>query len=297
MIGPGGFALWAAVTVPAPLLFFEATHRWEQDQGVASAVWWCVACVPLLAAAVAARRGSGRPREIAAATLTSLALGGASLAVFRWVIPLRGAVDWRVVLPAGAAAAVAGALVGALVGSRGERRSRIGLGWLAGGVVAVAGAFLAQTTVQLGAEDSTISYDEGRYGEAGPGGVTLPAAGRYAILAVGFAPSRPDCSVTGVDRVEPVTVPPSDYGGDVATYSWVAWFRAPGPGGYTVTCRSSDDQASYVVGEVPRIDGAVAAMIHWPLAAILLLGAVPGLLMVLDAAAAGRRGRARAAAG
>jgi hypothetical protein len=163
------------------------------------------------------------------------------------------------------------------------------VGYLAGVVVAVAGAFLAQTTVQLGAEDSTISSDEGRYGEVGPGALTLPAAGRYAILAVGFAPSRPDCSVTGVARVEPVTVPPSDYGGDAATYAWVAWFRVPGPGAYTVTCGSSDDKASYVVGDVPRIGGAVSSMIHWPLVGILLLGAVPGLLIMLDVAVGRRR--------
>ncbi|RSM62256.1 hypothetical protein DMB66_22295 [Actinoplanes sp. ATCC 53533] len=289
LIGPGGLALWIAATVPAPLLYFGATHRWEENQGVASAVWWCVACVPLLAAVAAARRGPGRPREVAATTLISLALLGGSLAVFRWVIPLQGTVGWRVVLLAGAVAAVVGSLIGYLVGSRGVGRSRSRVGYLAGVMVAVAGAFLAQTTVRLGAEDSTISYDEGRYGGAGPGAVTLPAAGRYAILAVGFSPSRPACSVTGVDRVEPVTVPPSDYGGDAATYAWVAWFRAPGPGVYTLTCRSSDAQASYLVGEMPRIGGAVSSMIHWPLAGILLLGAVPGLLIMLDVAASRRR--------
>ena len=58
-----------------------------------------------------------------------------------------------------------------------------------------------------------------------------------------------------------------------------------------MTCRSSDDQASYVVGEVPRIGGGVSSMIHWPLAGILVLGAVPGLLIMLDVAVGGRRRR------
>jgi len=288
MIGPGGLALWIAATVPAPLLFFDATHRWEEDQGVAFAVWWCIACVPLLAAALAAGRTS--LAAVAAATLISLVLLGASLAVFRWVIPLRGTVDLLVVLPVGAAAAV----VGSLIGSRGTRpRLPASLGYLAGVVAVVAGAFLAQTTIRLGAEDSTISYDEGRYGAAGPEALTLPAAGRYAILAVGPSFSQPACSVTGVDRVERVTVPPSDYGGDVATYAWVAWFRAPGPGVYTVTCRASGNQGSYVVGDVPRIGGAVSSMIHWPLAGILLLGAVPGLLILGDLALSAVRRRRR----
>ena len=174
MIGPGGLALWIAATVPAPLLYFDATHRWEEDQGVAFAVWWCVACVPLPAAAAAARRGSRRPREIAAAALIGLALLGGSLAVFRWVVPLQGSVGWRVVLPVGAVAAVVGSLVGFLAGLRGVRRGRSRVGYLAGVMVAVAGAFLAQTTVRLGAEDSTISYDEGRYGSARPGRASTP---------------------------------------------------------------------------------------------------------------------------
>ena len=56
-------------------------------------------------------------------------------------------------------------------------------------------------------------------------------------------------------------------------------------------CRSSDDQTSYVVDDVARIGGAVSSMIHWPLAGILLLGAVPGLVIVLDVAAGRRRKR------
>jgi len=287
MIGPGGLAKWLLVTVPAPLLFFDATHRWEQDQRVSSAVWWCVACVPLLAVALAARRAAGRPTglrqrgaTVAAATLLSLVLLGASLAVYRWTIPLQGTVGWPRVLAGG----VAAALVGSLIGARRVPGGRypVGFVYFVGAVAVVAGAFLAQTTVRLGAEDSTISYDEGRYG--GPGVLNLPTAGQYAILSVGFSSPRPDCSIAGAGRVERVTVPPSDYGGDWATYAWIASFHVPGPGAYPMTCQVSGADGSYVVGDVPQIRGAVSSMIHWPLAGIWLLGAVPGLLILADVA-------------
>jgi hypothetical protein len=291
MIGPGGVGTWIAVTVPAPLLFFDATHRWEEDRSASFAAWWCVAGVALLAVALAVRRAAGRSRglrdravTVATATLLSMSLLGASLAVYWWVIPLQGTAGWRGVLAGGVAAAVVGSLVGTLIGARGVRGGRYParVGYLVGAIAVVGGALLAQTTVRLGAEDSTISYDEGRYG--GPGVLNLPAAGQYAILAVGFSSLRPDCSIAGVGRAERVTVPPSDYGGDAATYAWVASFRVPGPGAYTMTCRASGGDGSYVVGDIPRIRGAVSAMIHWPLAGIWLLGAVPGLLILADVA-------------
>lgn len=90
---------------------------------------------------------------------------------------------------------------------------------------------------------------------------TLPAAGRYALLAVGFAPQNPDCRVSGVGlagrSAEPVTIAPGDYGTDAASYAWVASFTVPAPGTYSLTCRSTDEQASYVVGDIPHVRGAV----------------------------------------
>jgi hypothetical protein len=50
----------------------------------------------------------------------------------------------------------------------------------------------------------------------------------------------------------------------------------------------SDPAADYAVAEVPRIRGAVGTLVHWPLAVLFLLGALPGLLMI---AAAVRRPR------
>jgi hypothetical protein len=302
-----GFAVWTAVTVVVPLVFFEATHRWEEDQDVGTALRWTVAAVPVLAAAVAARwtGRTGRRRSVrarlaatAAGTLTgSVSLAG-SMAFYRWVIPLSEDPDrrawwlnsWPGLWWSGLLLSAAGAVIGCAVGLRRDPRSPRSPrnSYLAGALVAVAGALLAPTVVRLGAEDSTVRYDEGRYGSVGPGAgpavLELPAAGRYAIMAVGFAPDDPDCLVSGPGpvsrRAEPVAIPPGDYGGDAASYAWVASFTVPGPGTYALTCRTGDEQAQYTVGDVPQIRGAVGAMIHWPVAVTALLGSIPGLLIV-----------------
>ncbi len=313
-----GLAAWIAVTLPAPLLFFEGTHRWEEHQDVSMALRWTLGALPALAAVVAARwtRHTGQRRSISAflaavvvTTLISAVFLGASMAVYRWVIPLQGAAGWWGVLSSGALIAAAGAAIGYMIGLGNVSRRRVSdrHGYLIGGIVAVVGVLLAQATVQLGAEDSTSRYDVIGYGGVGPdataagkpGVVTLPAAGRYAILAVGFAPRHPDCRVTGADLAdqpaELVTITPGDYGTDAASYAWVASFNVPDSGVYSLTCRSSDEQASYIVWEIPDIRGAVGELIHWPLAAIWLLGAVPGLLIVANTATRQRAKRSACA--
>ncbi|WP_433389327.1 hypothetical protein [Micromonospora sp. KLBMP9576] len=312
--GPLGVAAWIAATLPAPLMFFEATHRWEERQDVSAALWWVLGALPVLSATVAARWTwhTGQRRTlpafltaVGAATLIGAVFLVATLAAYRWVVPLQGAVDWPDTLLGGVLLAVAGGAVGHLVGLGKVRRGRLAHrhGHLVGGIVAVLGALLAQTTVQLGAEGSTSRYDVLGYGDVGPyaatatgpGMVALPAAGRYAILAVGFAPQNPDCRVTGGavagQPAELVTIAPGGYGTDAASYAWVASFDVPGPGTYSLACRSSDEEASYVVWETPDVRGVVGAMIHWPLAAIWLLGALPGLLVIAKTAARRRAGR------
>lgn len=58
----------------------------------------------------------------------------------------------------------------------------------------------------------------------------------------------------------------------------------PAAGAYTLDCRSADPDASYTVGDVPEISGLVKVLIHLPLPAIWLFGALPGLLIMTDAA-------------
>ncbi|MFC7548771.1 hypothetical protein [Plantactinospora sp. GCM10030261] len=315
--GPVGLAGWIAATVPAPLVFFEATHRWEEDQPASTSFWWTLGALPVLTAVAAARwtGNAGRQRRLsglAAAVVVASLVGTvfvlASVAVHRFVIPLDGAIEWRLVRSGVPPLAVAGAVVGWLLalrdrdGSRARMAARHGLA--IGAAAAVLGAVLAPATVRLGAEDSTGQYDMTEYGGVGPyaaggrepGELSLPAADRYAIMAMGFAPQNPECRVAGgagqperpADRV---AIPPADYGGDFATYAWVATFTVPDPGTYSLTCRSSDHQASYVVTRIPPIRGAVGEMIHWPEAVISALGTVPGLLIIADAVR--RRARRR----
>ncbi|MEU6074052.1 hypothetical protein [Micromonospora sp. NPDC047074] len=316
--GPGVLAVWVLVTVPAPLIVFEGTHRWEEDQKVSTALWWIVGAVPVLAAVVAAKwtRCTGQRRAasvvmaaVVAATLISAGFVGATVAVYRWVVPLSGAAQWWSVLFGSVPLAICGAAVGYLLARVRLRRSPVSArrGYVTGGIAAMVGALLAELTVQLGAEGSTVWYDPVEYGAVGqyaaPASeqreLRLPAAGQYAIFAVGFAPRSPDCRITGADRaVVPaklVTIAPGDYGGDAASYAWVASFEVPVPGTYSLSCRTDDQQASYTVGEVPQIRGAVSALIHWPLIAIWLLGAIPGLLIIAETAR--RRTRRRSAPG
>jgi hypothetical protein len=302
--GPVVLTAWVAVTVLLPLVFYEATHRWEEDQEVSTALWWTLAALPVLAAVVAARwtdragQHRGFRAAVAAGTLVGAVFLAGTMAFYRWIIPLTGAADWPKTWWIGLLVAAVGAAIGYPIGlSRPHRDDRFTRwGYLGGALVAVAGALLAPTVVRLGAEDSTARpHDEGQYGGVGPnaapgrsGILQLPAAGRFAILAMGFSPKGPACVVSGPGptsrRAELVSIPPSDYGnGDFATYAWVAAFTVPGPGTYSLTCRTSDGDASYTVGTVPRIGGAVAALIHWPLAVIGLLGSLPGLLIIAGA--------------
>ncbi|WP_253866671.1 hypothetical protein [Micromonospora sp. WMMA2032] len=301
---PGVLAAWFLATVPAPLVWFQWTHRWEEDQPLSSALWWPVLASPALAALLAA----GRPRRRGVpglaltggvSTLVTAALLAGSLAFFRWVVPLTGEARWGRALLGGLALAVVGALLGYATGGRPPRTGRPASrrGYLVGGFAVLLGAVLAQTTVRLGAEGSTVGQPPTEYGGVGPYATsaerfTVPAAGAYAIFSVGFASTDPDCRVDGVGgAAEPVSVPPGDYGGDAASYAWVATVRVPAAGVWTLDCRSPDAEASYVVGDVPDIRGAVGSLIHWPVGLIWLVGALPGLLIV------GETARRRAAAG
>jgi hypothetical protein len=304
--GPVGLAGWIAVTVPLPLFAFEVSHRWEENQNVSTAVRWALVALPVFAAAAAARwTGYTDRRRTPSALLTATAVGtlvgtvllAGVIAWYAWVVPLGGDLPWTVLGWAAPLLAVVGAAAGGLSASRWPTgRPSTRRRYIVGALVTVIGALVAPLVVWWGAEDSTIRYDEGHYGSVGPyyassgraGIVTLPAAGRYAIMAMGPSPTDPDCRIAGPgpaeeragERAELVSIPPSDYGGDFATYSWVASFTVPAPGTYSLTCRAEGEDGNYSVGDVPEIRGAVASMIHWPIVVFWLLGAVPGLLIL-----------------
>ncbi|MEU8068131.1 hypothetical protein AB0B20_00135 [Micromonospora sp. NPDC049151] len=122
MPGPGVLSAWLAATMPAPLVFFEWTHRWEEDQPVSTALWWPVLASPVLAAVLAARQPSRPGPAVGVSTLAATALLAVALAFFRWVVPLTGEARWGRALLGGAALAVAGSLIG--YAARGRLRVR-----------------------------------------------------------------------------------------------------------------------------------------------------------------------------
>jgi hypothetical protein len=298
--GPFGLSVWIAVTVPVPLVFFDLTHRWEERPDASTVQWWTLAALPVLAFVAATRwtaRAGARPTgtalvaTIVVATLIAAVYLCLSLAIYSWIIPLPDPVGWTSAL--GLPLAAVGAAMGSSIRPRdGDQNRRPGRRWYGiGAVIAVFGAVLAPITVRLGAQDSTIRYDEGKYGSVQSGAPVgqpiaraLPAAGRYAIYGVGFAP-QPECRISGQNFAERsttlVTMPPGDYGGDYATLTWFAYFDVPAAGDFSITCRPSD---WYVVGDVPEIRGAVGVMIHWALPIILLLGALTGAMIIADTA-------------
>src|SRR5512145_2840893 len=75
--GPVTLALWIAVTVSAPLLVYEVTHRWEESQKV-----WTAATLPVLAATVSARWTRTGPRRGVRPFLSAVAVGTAVSALF-----------------------------------------------------------------------------------------------------------------------------------------------------------------------------------------------------------------------
>ncbi|MFI7212023.1 hypothetical protein ACIBP4_14405 [Micromonospora maritima] len=114
---PAVLAAWFLATVPAPLVWFEWTHRWEEDQPLSSALWWPVLASPVLAGLLSAGRPGRRglpdvPLAVGVSTLVTAVLLVVSLAFFRWVVPLTGEARWGRALLGGLALAVVGALVG-----------------------------------------------------------------------------------------------------------------------------------------------------------------------------------------
>jgi hypothetical protein len=273
------FTLWWVTAVSAPLIWFALVEPAEAVVSESPPVAWPTVCATLVLAAVTAARCRVRQRGLRAAVAAGLtvALGYLCLAaaVYRWIIPLEkppGPVILAALLPAAGAAAAGFPLGRRLFRTSGPRL-------VVAAVVAVLGALIAPVTVQRGAEFSFAVFPpDGASSTTGsPAVLTLPAAGRWGIYTIEPAPSDPDCRVTppgtAADRIP---IPPARPGADtVPTYRWVAQFDIPAPGVYSVTCAPA---AAYVVNRPPVIRGAVAALVHWPVPVVRLLGALPGLL-------------------
>ncbi|MEK8106185.1 hypothetical protein NKG94_15250 [Micromonospora sp. M12] len=81
--------------------------------------------------------------------------------------------------------------------------------------------------------------------------------------------------------VRAVTIAPGDYGATTPPSPGSRPSTSPRP--VPIRCPAvPGTRRRRTPWEVPRIRGAVGALIHWPLIVIWLLGAVPGLLIVAD---------------
>jgi hypothetical protein len=229
--------------------------------------------------------GAGFVTAVAAGLAVALAYLCLTLVVYRWIIPLQEPPGAAVLV--GLPFAAVAAAIGFALGRRSSRSSRSSWPALMAAVaVAVLGALIAPLTVQRGAEVSFEVFPPGGISSlaGGPEDVTLPAAGRWGIYGIGSAPANPDCLVTAVGKTarpaDRIPIPPARPGADtVPTYRWVAQFDISAPGAYSVTCQP---RAAYIVNRPPTIRGAVGALVHWPVPAIWLLGALPGVLVIVD---------------
>lgn len=290
-------SVWAALcllTVPTAVL--ANARVVEVAPRAAEVFWWTQAALPVLGAAAAARwtARTGRRRTTAGfgSALLAATLAGAlclllSVAVYRWVIPFDDPVGWLelVALPA---ATIGGALGFAF----GLRMCAGPPGWYryaAGGALAALGGYLIFPTT-----DAAILHGTG--GEAtfpyGSHVIEAAAGGRFAIHRFSDAgEAAPTCVVSGPGRTDEPAVrltAPVNNSHDATTDFLVAIFSTPSAGSYTVSC----DLAEY--GVQPLARGAAPAVRTWPVPVIVLLGALPGLVIVADTAV--RRARRHAVA-
>ena len=288
-------SVWAAlflITVPVAVL--SNARVVEVSPRAREVFWWTQAALPVLGAAAAARwtAKTGRRRTaegfvsaILAATLAGAVYLVLSLAVYRWIVPFEDSVGWLelVALPA---ATVGGALGFAL-----GLRTRAGApGWYRyaiGGVLAALGGYLIFPATDVAILHGAGGEAQFRYGSRV---VQAPAGGRFAIHQFGTDDAAPPCRVTGPGSAdEPATrlTTPVNNSHDATTDLLVAIFSTPSAGSYTVSC----DLAEY--GVQPLARGASPAIRTWPVPLIVLLGALPGLVIVGDTAV--RRARHRQA--
>ncbi|MFC6566420.1 hypothetical protein [Actinoplanes utahensis] len=271
------FLLAVPVAILANAMIIEVPPRGDDTFG------WTRMTMPLAGAVAAARwtARTGRRRTLAgfasavlAATLTGALYLALSLLTYRWAVPLPdpAGVDEFLVLPA----AVVGGAAGYGAGLYVRDRPLGGLPYVAGAVLAACGGL-----VILPATDVAVLHGRPNHGGYVPGDavVRAPSAGRYGIIRRDSVKETPDCRITGPGRTGEPAVPltvPVDGSHDGTSEVWVAVFAVPSAGSYRVTC----DITEY--GTQPLARGVSPRIRTWPAPLIVLLGALPGLAVIVD---------------
>lgn len=289
------WAVWFVVTVPAPLLIADVSGPVETFPHGSELHLWTFAALPVLAALGARRWTLGRSRggaaflgALGAALVTGVVSLAVSVVVFRWFVPLDEPAGWTFfgALPL----ALVGGVAGYAAGFRGGGRPRMWR-YAAGAVITFFGLVTVTAALGVAARESARPVVDGL--PADPAIVALLPEhrlepGRWAVYRYDAEESVQGCVVTGRDGsrrdVERLTVP-VNWSNDGTADIWVGDIDIPETGIYLLNCPTPDVGISNV-----RVDGAVAAMVGWPWAAVWLLGAAPGLTILADTALR-RRGR------
>ncbi|WP_199510667.1 hypothetical protein [Nucisporomicrobium flavum] len=191
--------------------------------------------------------------------------------------------------------ALAGATAGHLIGRR--SRSRPGFGSvkaaMTGAALALFGALLLPGTVADAAQFSAVEESGPDLYTLGPGQIAVPAAGRYTLLGDGDPPPDPGCRLIRAGaadvRAEPLTVQPEEAGYDAtAGFRTIADVDVAVAGIYGLTCSSPGDGTGYRLVRRQSISPVADSLMRWPLSLIMLLGALPGLVLVAGAAGGSR---------
>ena len=272
------FLFWFVTAVWAPLVVLPRFLRSEEILfHPLPVLWFSVAAVPLFALVTAVWFG-GR-RRFLTACLAGVAYLGLSYVTFRWGIPTR----W----PPHGGELLFGlplVLVGAFAGSRLAPRRPDAPPLVTAVLTVLLGIQMTWTVLEKGAD---LSLDPDSIAEA-----PVTAPGRYALYAVHTAPSDSRCRVPGAE-VAAVPVEPKAPGYDATpAVRWIAEVTVREPGAYVPTCRT-DVYEPYYLGALPKVDGLVGRIVLLPVPrpALLLVGALPGLLLVARAWAARRKPR------
>jgi hypothetical protein len=283
---------WYLVTAVIPLGLAASARPVEEARfGGPEMTWWIVGAAALPAAVSAARSR----RHVAAGPAIAATYVAVTVAVYLLVFPMEAhpvhAGVLLAILPA-----LAGAVAGHLIGR--SHPSRPEPGWakvvVTGVALALFGALLLPGTLADAAQFSVVEQTGPDLYTLGPGQIAVPAAGRYTLLGDGEPPSDPGCRLTRPGtadiRAEPLTVQPEEAGYDAtAATRTIADVDVAVPGTYSLTCFFQGDGTDYRLVRRQSISSVADSVMRWPLALIMLVGALPGALL----AATARRSRSQ----
>jgi hypothetical protein len=228
---------------------------------------------------------------LAATAVTAAIYLGATVLVYRYVIPVGLTGGWAmalvVVLP------VAGAALGFGAGSLVRRpagRSSGGRRYVVALLVALAGVSAVTGFVRVGAEWATVRFEPA--GTSAATELDLPA-GRHGVYAT-YNDQPGPCVITdnrgGRIEVRQPGVEFTDNSDSIVTVLFGV-FDLPAAGRVAVDCPRTR------IGGLPDVRGPLGHLVFWPIAVLIGIGVLPGLLLAAgslvrrtkDTSAAGRR--------